>query len=271
MTKLATRKIDKERLRKEVWEKDSYYRFAQEGSFNISHPGMRILKNLSEKTEKILDLGCGEGTRLNYLIGKNKKGVGIDISRTAINLARKKYSNLQFVQADLARIPLKDNSFDLVYSAFVLEHISDHNKALNEGIRVIQKRGYFVLIAPNYGSPNRSSPPFKGSRLKKLIKGFSDDLSRLSRKIDHLVWNKVTPMADAEKYEMDWDTTIEPYMGTLIEFLKSKNMKIIKATSCWSEELSGAKPHQVLFRILGKLRIYPFWMWGPHFVVVAQK
>ena len=170
MTKLATRKIDKERLRKEVWEKDSYYRFAQEGSFNISHPGMRILKNLSKRTEKILDLGCGEGTRLNYLVGKNKKGIGIDISRTAINLARKKYSNLKFVQADLEKIPLKNDSFDLAYSAFVLEHISDPDKVLNEGIRVIQKGGYFVLIAPNYGSPNRSSPPFRGSRLKKLIK-----------------------------------------------------------------------------------------------------
>lgn len=260
-----------ERLKKDVWNKPAYYHLAQKGSLDVYHPGMRALKKLAPKAEKILDLGCGEGTRLSWLAEKGRRGVGVDISPTAIKMAQKSYPQLEFIQADLEKIPLESESFDLVYSAYVLEHLEKPEKVLQEAIRLTKKDGSLVLIAPNFGAPNRASPPFAGSRLIKLIRGFLDDSLRIFKKAPVLAWHRVKPLANSEKYQIDWDTTVEPYLGTLISFLKVNGMEIEEATSCWEYELAGAKPHQRIFKALGQFGIYPFTIWGPHLVVVAKK
>lgn len=261
----------KERLKKEVWRSEVYYQLAKKGSLDIKHPAMVVLQKLAGVSNRILDLGCGEGTRLYTIAGTPKKAVGVDISETAINLARKSYPKINFVVADLEKIPLKKNSFDLVYSAYVLEHLTNPSKVLLEAIRLTSKSGYLVLVAPNYGAPNRASPPFRGSRLLKFVRGFVDDLTVSFRRNNYLNWTKVKPIAISNNYDVDWDTTIEPYIGSLIYFLKGRKMTINEYTTCWKEELPNAKIHQIIFRFLGELGIYPFLMWGPHLVVVAQK
>lgn len=253
----------------EVWKNDKYYDVAHKGSLDIKHPGMKILFNLSLKANNILDMGCGEGSRLNKLSGKKK--IGVDISSTAIKIAKKKYPELNFFVYDLEKLPLKDESFDLVYSAYVLEHLSNPEKVLAEAIRLVSKNGFLVLIAPNYGAPNRCSPPFVGSRVNKFIKGILNDLIIIFNRKKILSWNHVYPIANKQNYCIDWDTTVEPYINTLLSFLKSKNMKIVKYSSCWPEELKNAKFHQTYFRFFGELGIYPFSMWGPHLVIVATK
>jgi hypothetical protein len=70
---------------------------------------------------------------------------------------------------------------------------------------------------------------------------------------------------------MDWDTTVEPYLGSLIQYLKSLGLKIIKAASSWEEEESGANLMQKLFRFFGEKNVYPFKYWGPHLVMLAEK
>ena len=263
----------KNKLRQDVWRNESYYLAARKGSLDIDHPGMRILKRLSQKASSILDLGCGEGSRLNYLFSKNRKIVGIDISDTAIELAKKVYPKIKFIKADLERVPLKEKSFDLVYSAYVLEHLSKPSKVLSEAIRLTSDKGFLVLIGPNYGAPNRASPPFKGSRVIKFLFGLKNDLAILFgiKMKDDLGWRRVEPIASKDKYDIDWDTTIEPYIGSLIQFLKARQMTIEEFTSCWSEELKKAKIHQIVLRFLGNLGIYPFTLWGPHLVIVTQK
>lgn len=267
---MAKRDI-KEKLKKEVWSKKKYYEFARKGSLEVLHPGMKILKRISSKSNNILDMGCGEGTRLNYLIGKRKKGVGIDISKTAIKEAKKRYPNSSFYEADLENVPFKNNTFDLVFSAFVFEHLENPEKVILEAIRVTKKLGKVILIAPNYGSPNRSSPPNNSSRPAKLLKGFILDIERLAKKVDKLDWNKVTPLTERKKYKIDYDVVIEPYLGTLIDYFRGKCLTITRFDSCWSEELPGVKIQQKVFRYLGEIGIYPFKYWGPHFVIVAEK
>lgn len=261
----------KDKLRKGIWRSDVYYLLARKGSLDVSHPGMKILLDFASKSNRILDLGCGEGTRLNMLAQDKEVAIGVDISNKAILLARKAYPKLKFIKADLESIPLKDESFDLVYSAYVLEHLTEPEKVLDEAIRLISNNGFLVLIAPNYGAPNRASPPFRGSRLLKLTKGLLNDLLMLFQKYDRLKWIKVKPIATSRCYDIDWDTTVEPYMGSLLFFLKNRKIAIKKITTCWSEELPNAKIHQVIFRFIGKLGLYPFILWGPHLVVIAQK
>lgn len=256
---------------RKIWKSKKYYDVAHEGSLDIAHPGMKVLRRLAKTSKFILDLGCGEGTRLNLISGKGKVGIGVDISSTAIKRARKNYPNLKFIKGDLVKLPFEDDKFDLVYSAFVLEHLEEPEKMIKSAIKITKKNGYLVLVAPNYGAPNRASPPSEYSRVLKFLSGFVKDMTRLFNRQKKLNWRKVKPIASGERYEPDWDTTIEPYLGTLVTFLKKNKLKIDKTDSVWIRELTNAKIHQKLFRILGNLKVYPFKYWGPHLVVVAQK
>lgn len=253
-------------LRKEVWSKKDYYLQARSGSLDTSHPAMEILSKLADGAASILDLGCGEGTRLNYL-DSGQKLVGIDISKKAISLAKESYPKLDFRVGNLEKLPFKNNEFDLVYSAFVFEHLESPEAILKEGIRVLRKGGSFLVVAPNFGAPNRASPPFKGSRLLKLVKGFFSDFFPSSS----LNWDRVEPIASKDKYEIDWDTLVEPYLGSLIKSLREKGLSIEYFSSCWEEELPNPSPMQKFFRFLAGNSIYPFNLWGPHLLVVGRK
>lgn len=261
----------KTKLENEVWRSDEYFMRAKEGSMDIDHPGMNLLQKLSQGAKNIADLGCGEGTRLNLLLGDKTYGIGVDISQKALEMGRKSYPKIKFIKADLDKIPLKSESFDLVYSAYVLEHLTNPARVLKEAIRLMSPSGHLVLIAPNYGAPNRASPPFRSSRIVKLMKGIFNDIFRLIRDGSNLDWEYVKPLADKYNYNVDWDTTVEPYLGSLLLFLKKEGLIIEQYTTCWSEELKSAKPHQKLFRFLGNLGVYPFFLWGPHLVIAARK
>jgi ubiquinone/menaquinone biosynthesis C-methylase UbiE len=261
----------KKDLKNTLWKKESYYKEARIGSLDKRHPGMLLLKKLSKDSDSVLDLGCGEGTRLNYLCGKGKKCLGVDISKTAIRMAKKNYPSISFKIADLEKLPMKSETFELCYLACVLEHLDKPEKVINEAVRITDKKGKIVFIAPNFGAPNRASPPFKGSRLLKFVKGLLIDLRTLFFQVKKLNWHRVIPFTDPVVYESDWDTTIEPYLYTLIKYLEYSNLKVTEWMSCWSEELPNARFLQILIRLFGERRIYPFKYWGPHFVVVAQK
>ena len=254
-------------LKDAIWSKKDYYQVARSGSLDTSHPAMKKLVELANNAVSILDMGCGEGTRLSLLKGKGKKRVGVDISPQAISLAQKKYRDIDFRVGTIEKLPFKKESFDLVYSAFVFEHLENPEKVLKEGIRVLKRRGHLLIVAPNFGAPNRASPPFKGNRFFKLLRGFIDDFSSKPS----LKWSKVKPIATSERYEIDWDTVSEPYLGSLIKFLNNKKVVVEFASSCWQQELPGASLFQEIIRLLANLKKYPFILWGPHLLVVARK
>jgi len=254
-------------LVKNIWSKNEYYKVAQEGSTDFDHPAMKKLIETSKKAKSVLDLGCGEGTRLAKLIKKGQRGYGIDISSKAISLAKKKYPGLNFAEGNLEKLPFEDESYDVVYSAFTFEHLENPKQVLGEAIRVLKIGGKLLIVAPNFGAPNRASPPFKGSRVSKLFLGFFGDFLSDTG----LSWRKVEPIASAKNYEPDWDTTVEPYLGSLMKYLKKKDLSIEYYSSVWERDLPSSSILQKKIRILGKLGIYPFKLWGPHLLVIAKK
>jgi ubiquinone/menaquinone biosynthesis C-methylase UbiE len=252
----------------EFWEDKQYYAIAKKEILSTNHYGMQMLKKLCSEKDSILDIGCGDGTRLSVLPGEYKTGV--DISRVAINLAKNNYPDIKFIKGDIERLPFKDNLFDITYSAFVLEHLRNTERVISEMIRVTRNNGKIVLIAPNYGAPNRASPVYRGSRIIKLLQGYVRDIfsNQIGNKLN---WKQVKADKNIKDYVQDIDTLVEPYLGSLIKYLKYNNLKIIKYNSCWDEELPDAKYQQKLFRVLGESGMYPFTVWGPHLVVVAEK
>lgn len=228
-----------------------YYEIASQAGKKIDgHPGLMKLRELCKKADKILDIGCGEGSRLNAMGG----GVGVDINRFAISQAKKKYPESDFQIASVEKLPFPDKSFDLVYSAFVIEHVKSPEKMLEEMIRVTSKR--LVIICPNYGAPNRRSPVSIENPIIKLIRG----LFWLPNP-NILNWTKVTPR---KKYvNIDDDTTVEPYLLSLKRYLENKGLKIEECSSLWGLEPPTLNPRKLFFKTF-------FKYWGPQIFLSAR-
>ena len=78
---------------------------------------------------------------------------GIDISRKALSIAKEKYSNIEFRNADAeVKLPFKSNFFDLIISGEHIEHTKDVDRYLEEISRVMNKNGTLILTTPNLGS-----------------------------------------------------------------------------------------------------------------------
>ncbi|MBU3942929.1 class I SAM-dependent methyltransferase, partial [Patescibacteria group bacterium] len=102
----------------------------------------------TEKNEKVLDSGCGNGRYYELL--KHTDYTGVDNSRELIQIARGKYPEAKFQVADALALPFPDNSFDQVYSIAVLHHIPSKElrlKFLREIKRVLKPNGKVTLTA----------------------------------------------------------------------------------------------------------------------------
>ena len=175
----------------------NYYAIAHKGSSDLSHPAMKVLRNYAKSAEKIIDLGCGEGTRLYEVTrGLKVEAYGIDQSSIAIEDAEKHYPKIKFREGNLEDITFEDNTFDLIFSAYVFEHLENPEKVLMEAKRILINSGKIVIIAPNYGSPNRRSPNSDENQIEKLLKGFFGDFNELANKKSGLGWHKVKPKLD---------------------------------------------------------------------------
>jgi 2-polyprenyl-3-methyl-5-hydroxy-6-metoxy-1,4-benzoquinol methylase len=107
--------------------------------------------------KKILDVGCGTGQLVSYLRSKELATFGCDFSSKAVKFA-KNYNHKKYIKCCPAtKLKYKRNSFDLLISISVIEHISykDALQFLHEAQRVLKKNGIIFLVTPNYNSPWR--------------------------------------------------------------------------------------------------------------------
>lgn len=98
--------------------------------------------------QSVLDIGCGEGILSCLVALKGISVLGIDISAPNI-LAAKRFStgldlSVDFIQGDVDILPFPDNSFDVVLSSHVLEHLPNIEQGLLELYRVTRS---LALIA----------------------------------------------------------------------------------------------------------------------------
>lgn len=93
---------------------------------------------------KVLELGCGPGVDVGKLLkGGLTKIYGFDLSDKLLDIARKDYSNCEFIQGDMRQLPYEENFFDGVFSKAVLLHIAKRNidQVLSEITRVLKPGG----------------------------------------------------------------------------------------------------------------------------------
>ncbi len=93
---------------------------------------------------RFVDLGCGIGDFLSY---GDKGSVGLDTNIFNINFLKDKHLNGYHIEDD-GIFPLKDNSFKVVISDQVLEHIVDPRKFISEIKRILKKGGKIIIGVP---------------------------------------------------------------------------------------------------------------------------
>ena len=104
---------------------------------------------------KLLEIGCGIGTDLLRFAQGGARVAGVDLSETAIRLARR---NLElhgatgagrlFV-ADAARLPFADASVDVVYAHGVIQYSAQPRCIVEEALRVLRPGGEAIFMVYN--------------------------------------------------------------------------------------------------------------------------
>ncbi len=137
----------------EDWRENLTNKKKRKGRFSVewynNHPITREFLNSDIWRGKVIELGCGIGTRAFLAAQRNNevKITGVDASQYAIKhaLSNFRLPNLSFLRADLLRLSFKDRTFDNAYMLAVIEHIADTNALLGEIKRVLKPKGKLFL------------------------------------------------------------------------------------------------------------------------------
>ena len=103
---------------------------------------------------KVLDIGCGNGWFANYLQEMGHNVTGIDMEKTGIELAQKRFPLCRFIQLaiqeDMHEI-IKD-TFDVIVCIEVIEHLYDTNELLRAVKKLLKNdKSVFIVTTSYYG------------------------------------------------------------------------------------------------------------------------
>ncbi|HTX33280.1 MAG TPA: class I SAM-dependent methyltransferase [Solirubrobacteraceae bacterium] len=102
--------------------------------------------------ERVLDLGSGSGVFTAALAEAGARPVGAEVAEAAVSRAGTQHPSLDFVLVPIdGPLPFQDNTFDLVWSSEVIEHLADTAGWLSEVRRVLAPRGRLLLTTPSHG------------------------------------------------------------------------------------------------------------------------
>jgi len=108
-----------------------------------------IIENWTHPNSKVLDLGCGDGSLLNYLKEKKDiKGFGIEKNKDNWLLSLK--NDIDVIQMDLEAglAGFETNSFDLVILSKTIQSMNHIEEIIHEMMRVGKE---VIITFPNFG------------------------------------------------------------------------------------------------------------------------
>ena len=138
-----------QRLRREAYGEDiGQHSWVTAGELKESIPRLALTAD-----SRLLDLGCGPGGPLAFLVGQvGCHGDGVDLSAEAIAVGNKRAASSEldrriiFRQADLRDpLPFANGSFDAAMALDVVFHLHDRCATFREAARVLVPGGRFLL------------------------------------------------------------------------------------------------------------------------------
>lgn len=132
--------------------------------------GQRICESIIAYTQAnheshFLEIGVGTGRIATPFIERGYNYFGIDLSHSMIKELKRKIGKLKIRDNNLAvanalELPFRETSFNIVIIVHVLHVIKEWEKALNEAVRVLDKRSGYLIIA--YDKPAQEDMHFSG-------------------------------------------------------------------------------------------------------------
>jgi len=107
-----------------------------------------MLRLLPEKSERVLDLGCGTGFFLAELEALRPGAIGLDISHAMLRVSEQYVPGARLVTADAERLPFRDGSFDAIFCKGSLHHTRDHVRFLSNCARALRSNGVLIMSEP---------------------------------------------------------------------------------------------------------------------------
>ncbi|WP_090095333.1 class I SAM-dependent methyltransferase [Lentzea jiangxiensis] len=149
----------------------------------------------------VLEAGCGEGYGAQLIRTVARRVVALDYDELTSQHVSRAYPQLDVLRGNLATLPLRDGSVDVVANLQVIEHLWDQEGFLAECRRVLRPGGKLIVTTPNRltFSPGQDTPlnPFHTrelapSELDEMLRGAGfrvDELTGLrhGRRLDMLL------------------------------------------------------------------------------------
>ena len=173
----------------------------------------KIISDLIDENSHVLDVGCGDGILMEYLVKEKKVNIrGIEISKTKVqNCIAKGLTIIEGnAEEDLKQFP--DKSFDYVVFSQTLQAFLNPEKVINELLRIGKQA---IVTIPNFG--------YWKIRLHLLLKG---------------------TMPVTRTLPDEWYNTPNIHLCTIKDFVyfsKAKNFKLSKSIALRSNQLSYIK------------------------------
>jgi SAM-dependent methyltransferase len=136
-----------------VWSSDT-----DDGPFNglLERPALRGLVPMPLSGLSVLDAGCGAGAQAEWLLDQGADVVGIDLSPSMVEEARRRCAGRgRFLVADLGEpLPLEPQSLDGVTSSLALHYVRELRAPLGSFARALRPGGWVVISLDHpFGPP----------------------------------------------------------------------------------------------------------------------
>ena len=189
----------------------------------------KVISDLIEKKSRALDIGCGDGNLMEYLLQNKTKDIrGLEISKEKVqNCLSKGLTVIEGdAENDLKQFP--DKSFDYVILSQTLQAFLNPENVINELLRVGKRA---IVTIPNFGHWK--------VRIDLLTKG---------------------TMPITKNLPNEWFNTPNLHMCTILDFYnfcKKRNIKIFRSLSLNGEKISDISQLNLKFKnLISELGIF---------------
>ncbi len=211
---------------------------------NVVSGGSRAAVSPSGASCRILDLGCGNGISSRLLNQAGHDVVGTDISPLFLEEAWKwENARLKYHVCDVLELPFESDSFDVICSNELIEHLPDVERCLSEMIRVARTGGRIVLSGPNLCSPltpfldwlglicGKSGRPVWGETKRQALEQFAKNWrlsfkKRFSKRVPQFIYRN--PDLQRDTIGGDSDSAYYASPVDLVHFFRLQGCAIVK-------------------------------------------
>ena len=106
--------------------------------------------DLNNKSQTIVDIGCGKGGGIAFYkdFYKFTKCIGVDLTEINVNFARTHTFNIDFYVSSATKLPLKDNSVDIITCIESVGYYDPISEFVKESFRILKNNGKILISQP---------------------------------------------------------------------------------------------------------------------------